>query len=78
MVILGVLAKQLSATTNKNETIKELLEMVFSIRSDPRLYSELPSSAEQETSVKAGGKQVVSCLAFSSTLKMEAICSSET
>jgi hypothetical protein len=34
--------------------------------------------AEQETSVKAGGKQLVSCLAYSLDLKMEAICSSET
>jgi hypothetical protein len=29
------------AAQNKYETIEELLEMVSSIRSDPRLYSEL-------------------------------------
>jgi hypothetical protein len=35
--------------------------------------------SEQETSLKAGGKHlVVSCPDYFSTLKMEAICSSET
>jgi hypothetical protein len=31
------------AAYNKHATVEELLETVFSIRSDPRLYSELPS-----------------------------------
>jgi hypothetical protein len=34
--------------------------------------------SEQETIVKAGGSLLVSCTAYFSTLKMEAICSSET